>query len=78
MFSIWAMVDKRIEKLGAMRTLGYHTKLGISTHKMLIIFIVVQNGSFPLLGLPILCNLIQDIYLIVCCLNIMLRTFLNL
>ena len=45
---------------------------------MLVILIVAKDRSLPLFGLPVLGYLIQDIHLIVGCLNIVLRTFLNL
>ena len=76
--SIWAMVNEGVQQLSAMRALRYHTESFQAAHQVLVILVVLLDGVLPLFGFPVLGNLIQDVDLIVSCLNIVLGTLLNL
>ena len=50
----------------------------VPAHEMLVILVVDPDRSFPLLSLPVLRHLVKDIDLVIGCLDVMLRTLLDL
>ena len=70
--SVWTVVDERVQKLGAVRRFGNYSELPESAHEVLVVLVVVQNGLPPLVGLPVLGHLVQNIHFVVSCLHVML------
>lgn len=71
------MVNERVEQLRTMRALAGDAVLFFSVVEPLVVLVVILDRPLPLFGSPVLSNLIENVDFIICCLNVVLSTFLN-
>jgi len=76
-FSIWTVVNERVQKLSAVGRLRDHAKLVEARLEVWIVFVVALDTLGPLFGLPVLSHLVEDIDFIVCSLYVVLGTLLD-